>query len=97
MDDEAASQQLMSEARGTPHVNDMDGSAIPLSLDGAGASQNSLSASLGPGAAKPKAKKSKRQQFAVSQIPRTFRSSPPSLDELHGSCLSAFTIEPQAA
>ena len=87
MDDEAASQQLMSEARGTPHVNDMDGSAIPLSLDGAGASQNSLSASLGPGAAKPKAKKSKRQQFAVSQIPRTFRSSPPSLDELHAAAV----------
>jgi hypothetical protein len=91
MDDEAASQQLMSEARGTPHVNDMDGPAIPLSLDGAGAragagaSQNSLSASLGP--ARNKTKKSKRQQFAISQVPRTFRSSPPSLDELQAAAV----------
>ena len=93
MDDEAASQQLMSEARGTPHVDDMDGPAIPLSLDGAGAgpgagpgaSQNSLSASLAP--AKPKTKKSKRQQIAISQIPRTFRSSPPSLDELQAAAV----------
>ena len=88
MDDEAASQQLMSEARGTPHVGDMDGPAIPLSLDGAGPSQNSqnsLSASLAP--AKPKTKKSKRQQIAISQIPRTFRSSPPSLDELQAAAV----------
>jgi hypothetical protein len=89
MDDEAASQQLMSEARGTPHVNDMDGPgpAIPLRLDGAGAgdSQDSPSASLGP--AKPKTKKSKRQQFAISQMPRTFRSSLPSLDELHAAAV----------
>lgn len=85
MDDEAASQQLMSEARGTPHANDMDGPAIPLSLDAAGASQDSLSASLGP--TKNKARKSKRQHFAISQIPRTFRSSPPSLGELQAAAV----------
>lgn len=35
MDDEAASQQLMSEARATTHSADYKGPAIPLNLDGA--------------------------------------------------------------
>ncbi|KAF2993125.1 RNA polymerase I enhancer binding protein [Curvularia kusanoi] len=72
MDDEAASQQLMSEARATPHLNDIDGSAIPLSLDGA--SYDLLSASQGSHGTK--AKKHKKQHLTSSQGPRSFRSSP---------------------
>ncbi|KAF2631483.1 hypothetical protein BU25DRAFT_445614 [Macroventuria anomochaeta] len=73
MDDEAASQQLMSEARAT-HTTDYEGPAIPLNLDGA--SQDTIANTSG--SSKKKAKKARRKQLADSQTsPRnTFRGSP---------------------
>ncbi|KZM22442.1 RNA polymerase I enhancer binding protein [Ascochyta rabiei] len=61
MDDEAASQQLMSEARAL-HTTDHDGPAIPLLLDGA--SQDTITKT--PGSSAKKAKKPRRKPPTAS-------------------------------
>jgi hypothetical protein len=62
MDDEAASQQLMSEARAV-NTTDYESSAIPFQLDGA--SQDTIANTPGPG--KKKMAKPRRKQPATSQ------------------------------
>lgn len=85
MDDEAASQQLMSEARATPHLNDYDGSAIPLELDGPSQDKASVSKT----SRQRKAKKPTEKNVALSQTARVreTRSQPPSYspDELRAA------------
>lgn len=73
MDDEAASQQLMSEARAT-HTTDYEGPAIPLQLTGA--SQDMIASTPKP--SKKKAKRPMRKQLAASQTSFRdgFRGSP---------------------
>ena len=80
MDDEAASQQLMSEAR-TTRTTDYAGPAIPLNLDGA--SQDTIANT--PESSKKKPKKPTRKQLARSQTsPR---------DTVHDSSLPTYALE----
>ncbi|KAJ8109490.1 hypothetical protein OPT61_g7424 [Boeremia exigua] len=63
MDDEAASQQLMSEARATTHSADYEGPAIPLNLNGI----SEKTTSRNPKSGKRKAKKPRNMQVPPSQ------------------------------
>lgn len=71
MDDEAASQQLMSEAR-VVHATDYEESAIPMSLDGA--SQGMIAKT--PTSSAKRAKKPRRKQLVEPTSPRTVSNNP---------------------
>lgn len=82
MDDEAASQQLMSEARATAHTDSYEGPAIPLNL--AGATQRTTKATPDSG----KKKKAKRLGMMQASQRNAFRD--PSLATYSLEELQAF-------
>ncbi|KAF9696357.1 hypothetical protein EKO04_005686 [Ascochyta lentis] len=84
MDDEAASQQLMSEAR-APHTTDYEGPAIPLSLDEALQGTNTKT----PGSSAKKAKKPRRKPPTASQITSQINSQ----DAFSGSPLPPYSLK----
>ncbi|KAH6643642.1 hypothetical protein C7974DRAFT_1991 [Boeremia exigua] len=87
MDDEAASQQLMSEARADPHSADYRGPAIPLKLDGASRRTISRNPTLGK---KNKSKKLGKMQVASSQNGKRDAESPSPLPVYSLKDLQAF-------
>ncbi|KAJ4992239.1 DNA-binding protein REB1 [Stagonosporopsis vannaccii] len=102
MDDEAASQQLMSEARATTHSADYQGPAIPLNFDGA----SQTTATETPESGRKKTRRlgrmqaSHRETLPGSPLPtyslrdlQTFIGTPPSKSRAFRPTISSTQIE----